>query len=238
MSACANTGATGAPRTRRNAMIATLFIHRLGLCSAAALLVGTTLLAQAPGGSPGMPQQQPQQPSTQPTTPSQQPEAGPSNSVQSMADQSFVSEAMQGSMAEVQLAQLAQQKSQSQDVKQFAQKMANDHTQMNQKWFDPVARQLNVSEPKSPSKKDKKLMAKLEGLNGDEFDKEYITAMLKDHQDDLKKFKQEADATQDPNLKQIATQGSTVISQHLQLAEQVAKNHNIPVEGGKEISSR
>ena len=56
--------------------------------------------------------------------------------------------------------------------------------------------------------------------------------MVKDHQDDLKKFKQEADATQDPTLKQIATQGSTVISQHLQLAEQVAKNHNIPVEGG------
>jgi putative membrane protein len=235
MSACANTGATGAPPTRRNAMIATRFTHRLGLCSAAALLAGATLLAQSPGGSPGMPQQQPQQP-TQSTMPSQQPDAGPSNSVQSMADQSFVSDAMQGNLAEVQLAQMAQQKSQSQDVKQFAQKLANDHTQMNQKWFDPVARQLNVSEPKSPSKKDKKLMAKLEGLNGDEFDKEYISAMLKDHQDDLKKFKQEADATQDPNLKQIATQGSTVISQHLQLAEQVAKNHNIPVEG--EISSR
>ena len=67
-----------------------------------------------------------------------------------MADQSFVSEAMQGNMAEVQLAQLAQQKSQSQDVKQFAQKMANDHTQMNQKWFDPsrqAAQRLRAQEP-------------------------------------------------------------------------------------------
>ncbi len=238
MPACTNTGAAGAPRTRRNAMIATRFTHRLGLCSAAALLAGATVLAQSPGGSPGMPQQQPQQPTqpTQSTMPSQTPDAGPSGSVQSMADQSFVSEAMQGNMAEVQLAQLAQQKSQSQDVKQFAQKLANDHTQMNQKWFDPLAKQLNVSEPKSPSKKDKKLMAKLDTLNGDEFDKEYIAAMVKDHQEDLKKFKQEADAAQDPTLKQIAQQGSTVISNHLQLAEQVAKNHNIPVEG--EISSR
>jgi putative membrane protein len=236
MSACANSGATGAPPTRRNAMIAIRFTHRIGLCSAAALLAGATLLAQTPGGSPGMPQQQPQQPTTQPTTPSQVPDAGPSNSVQSMADQSFVSEAIQGNLAEVQLAQLAQQKSQSQDVKQFALRLANDHTQMNQKWFGPEAKQLNVSEPKSPSKKDKKLMAKLEALNGDEFDKEYIAAMVKDHQEDLKKFKQEADAAQDPTLKQIAQQGSTVISNHLQLAEQVAKNHNIPVEG--EISSR
>jgi putative membrane protein len=219
-------------------MIANRFTRRLGLSSAAALLAGTTLLAQSPG-SPGMPQQ-PQQPSqqpSQPTMPSQTPEAGPASSAQNMADQSFVSETMQGNLAEVQLAQLAQQKSQSQDVKQFAQKLANDHSQMNQKWFEPVAKQLNVSEPKGPSKKDKKLMAKLEGLSGDEFDKEYITAMVKDHQDDLKKFKQEADGSQDPTLKQIAQQGSTVISQHLQLAEQVAKNHNIPVEGS-EISSR
>jgi putative membrane protein len=218
-------------------MIANRFTHRLGLCSAAALLAGATLLAQSPGGaSPGQPM--PQQPSQQPTQPTMQPDAGPASSAQSMGDQAFVSDAMQGNLAEVQLAQLAQQKSQSQDVKLYAQKMASDHQQMNQKWFEPVAKQLNVSEPKSPSKKDKKLMAKLEGLSGDEFDKEYITAMLKDHQDDLKKFKQEAEASQDPNLKQIATQGSTVISQHLQLAEQVAKNHNIPVEGGKEVSSR
>ena len=217
-------------------MIANRFTRSLGLSSAAALLAGATLFAQSPGGgSPSMPQQQPQQP-TQPSMPSQTTDAGPSSSAQSMADQSFISETMQGNIAEVQLAQLAQQKSQSQDVKQYAAKMANDHTQMNQKWFDPVARQLNVNEPKGPSKKDKKLMEKLQALNGDEFDKEYITAMLKDHQEDLKKFKQEADASQDPTIKQIAQQGSTVISSHLQLVEQIAKSHNIPVEG--EVSSR
>jgi putative membrane protein len=216
-------------------MIANRFPFRLGLCSATALLATATLLAQTGGSPGGAPQQPTPQQQTPSTMPSQQPDA---LSPQSMADQAFVSEAMQGNDADVQLAQLAQQKSQSQDVKQFAAKMANDHQQMNQKWFEPVAKQLSVSEPKGPSKKDKKLMAKLQGLNGDEFDKEYITCMLKDHQEDLKKFKQEADASQDPNLKQIATQGSIVISQHLQLAEQVAKNHNIPVENGKEVSSR
>jgi putative membrane protein len=218
-------------------MTANRFTFRLGLCSATALLAGATLLAQT-GGAPGAPQQPTPQQQT-PTTSMPSPADGaPASSGQSMADQAFVQEAMQGNDAEVQLAQLAQQKSQSQDVKQYAAKMANDHQQMNDKWFSPVAKQLNVSEPKGPSKKDKKLMAKLQGLNGDEFDKEYITCMLKDHQEDLKKFKQEADASQDPNLKQIATQGSTVISQHLQLTEQVAKNHNIPVENGKEVSSR
>jgi len=154
-----------------------------------------------------------------------------------MGDQSFVSEAMQGNLAEVQMAQLAQQKSQSSDVKQLAQKLASEHSQMNQKWFDPEAKALSVSVPKKPSKKEKKEIEKLQGLSGTDFDKEYLTATVKDQQKDLKSYKDESNSAQDPNVKQIAEMGTKVISEHLQVAEQVAKNHNIPLEGG-EVSSR
>jgi putative membrane protein len=139
----------------------------------------------------------------------------------------------------VQLGQLAEQKSQSNDVKQFAQKMVSDHTQMGEKWFKPVAKQMGVSEPKGPSKKDKKLIEKLQGLSGPQFDTEYIQAMVKDHKEDLKDFKSEAEMAQDPNVKQIATQGTNIIQQHLQLIEQIAQAHNVPLEGkSKEISSK
>ena len=148
-----------------------------------------------------------------------------------------MTKALEGGDAEVQLGQLAQQKSQSNDVKQFAQKMVSDHTQMADKWFKPVAQQLGVSEPKGPSKKDKKEIAKLQGMSGEDFDREYITMMVKDHQQDLKDFKDEAQVAQDPSLKQVAEQGSNIISQHLQLIEQIAKTHNVAVEGSKEMSS-
>lgn len=207
------------------------FSASLAFCSALALAASATLVAQNPGG---MPQQQPMPQQTQPNMPTTGTQNGPQPS---MGDQAFVSEAMQGNLAEVQLAQLAQQKSQSADVKQLAQKLESEHTQMNQKWFEPEAKALSVSEPKEPAKKDKKLMEKLQGLSGDEFDKAYITALLKDQEDNLKKYKEESGATQDPSLKQIAQLGAKVISQHVELAEQVAKNHNVPVEGG-EVSSR
>ena len=137
---------------------------------------------------------------------------------------------------EVQLGQLAQQKSESNDVKQFAQRMVNDHGQMGEKWLKPVAQQMGINEPNGPSKKDKKMMEKLQGLSGQDFDREYITMMVKDHQKDLKEFKEEANVAQDPGVKQIADKGSQVIEQHLQLIEQIAKAHNIDV-GGKEMSS-
>ena len=139
----------------------------------------------------------------------------------------------------MQLGQLAEQKSESNDVKQFAQKMVSDHSQMGDKWFKPVAKQMGVSEPKGPSKKDKKLIEKLQGLSGPQFDTEYIQAMLKDHKADLKDFQNEAQMAQDPSVKQIAQQGTEVIAKHLQMIEQIAQAHNVPVDGkGKEVSSK
>jgi putative membrane protein len=40
-------------------------------------------------------------------------------------------------------------------------------------------------------------------------------------------------------VKQIATQGTNIIQQHLQLIEQIAQAHNVPVEGKeKDVSSK
>jgi putative membrane protein len=219
-------------------MISRYNVKRLWLCSVPALLTGAAL-AQAPpsggGQQPSMPNQQPPS-STMPST-GATPETAPTG--QNFGDQEFVSKALEGGIAEVQLGQLAEQKSQSNDVKQFGQKMVSDHLQMAEKWLKPVAKQMSVSEPKGPSRKDKKLIEKLQGLSGQQFDTEYIQAMVKDHQQDLKDFKNEANVAQDPNVKQIAQQGSTIIQQHLQLIEQIAQVHNVPVEGkSKEISSK
>ena len=211
--------------------------YTLRLSAATTLLAGAVAFAQAPGTpqQPSMPQApspaSPGTPTTGNTGPGTYPSTAPTS--QDFAEKAFVTKALEGGAAEVQLGQLAQEKSQSNDVKQFGQKMVNDHGQMADKWLKPVAKQLGVSEPKGPSKKDKKEIAKLQGLSGDEFDREYITMMVKDHQQDLKDFKDEAQAAQDPNVKEIAQQGSSIISQHLALIEQIAKNHNIAVEGSK-----
>jgi putative membrane protein len=91
----------------------------------------------------------------------------------------------------------------------------------------PLAKQLGVSEPKGLSKQDKNLLATLEKLSGTEFDQTYIKAMVKDHQQDLKDFREEASMSQDPNVKKAAEQGQTVISEHLQMIEQIAQKHGV-----------
>jgi putative membrane protein len=139
-----------------------------------------------------------------------------------MADKAFVHDALEGGMAEVQLGQLALQKSSNDDVKQFAQKMIDDHTKLGDE-MKQVAVQMKLKVPDSPSKKDKSAIAKLQALNGDDFDKAYIKDMVKDHQQDLKDFKQEAQNTQSPDLKKVVNQGGQVIEEHLQMIQQIAR---------------
>jgi hypothetical protein len=126
--------------------------------------------------------------------------------------------------------------SESDDVKQFGQKMVEDHTQLGEQ-IKPIAQHLGVQEPKGPSKKDKQLIAKLEGLSGPQFDEAYIQAMVRDHKQNLKEFKNEAETAQNPALKQTAQQGAGVISQHLQLIEQIAQSHNVATEGKSKSST-
>ena len=197
--------------------------HCFSIGAATALLAGTAALAQMTQPPP-VPQPQ-EYPSTAPTG-------------QNFADRGFVAKAIEGNASQVQLGQLAERKSQSDDVKQLAQKLVSEHAQMNDKWFKPVGRQLGVSEPAGPSKKDKKIMEKLESLSGSEFDNQYLAMILKDHKQDLKQFQNEAKFAQDPNVKQIAEQAANVISQHLQMVEQVAKNHDVAVEESVKAPSK
>jgi putative membrane protein len=204
----------------------------------AALLIGTSAMAQMrPGeGSP------------QTTNPSANPNGNPNmtsadqmqqqqtQASGQMQDKAFVREAMEGGMAEVELGQLASQKASSDDVKQFGQKMVDDHSRLNDQ-MKAVAAQLGVNPPTKLSKKDAEEKAKLESLSGTQFDDAYIRMMLKDHKKDASEFKAEAQNAQVPAVQQAAQQGGQVIDQHLQMIEQIAQSHNITNGKGKMSSS-
>lgn len=149
-------------------------------------------------------------------------------------DKSFVKKALEGSMGEVQMGKLALDKSSNDQVKQFAQHMVDDHTKMIDQ-MKPVAEQLGVTVPDNPPSSEMKKMDKMKALNGDAFDKAYAKDMVADHKKDDKDFKQEAQTTQNSQLKDVVTQGDQVIQQHLQMAQQLNQQVN---GGGSNKSSK
>ena len=198
--------------------------------SAAVILAGATGFAQMqPGGGAGQSNPAAQQPQVQ--NPSATTQGVPTNGA-SMADQAFVSNVFESDVAQEELGQLAQQKSQSDDVKQLAQRMAENRAKLDDQ-LKPLADRLDVHKPSKPSKKVRQEMAKLETLSGPQFDEEYIRTVAKDNGRDVKDFNSEAQTAQDPNLQQAAKQDATVLAEHQQAVEQIAQTHNITLEAKK-----
>ncbi len=136
----------------------------------------------------------------------------------SKADKEFVTKAAEGGAAEVQMAQLAQQKSSDASVKTFAQAMIDDHTPANAK-LASIATSKGLTAPTEPSAAQQKMMAKLQGLDGAKFDHAYIAGQVKSHQTMLKLFEHEATNGKDTDLKAFAESTQPVIQKHITMAQ-------------------
>jgi len=122
-------------------------------------------------------------------------------------DKTFMRKAVKGGMMEVAMGKLASEQGQSADVKKFGERMVTDHSKANDE-LKSIAEKKGVKLPsKEPSKKWKS-------------DKDYMDAMLKDHEKDLAEFQKEAKEGTDPDLKEFAERTAKVIQEHLDLARE------------------
>jgi putative membrane protein len=147
------------------------------------------------------------------------------------ADQAFVTKAAQGGMAEVELGKLAQQKASSPEVKNFAQRMVDDHSKANDE-LKSIAEKKNITIPTAIDSKDKAEYNRLSKLSGTAFDRAYMDAMLKDHRTDVSEFQYEARAGQDADVRGFASKTLPTLQEHLKQAE--STNSAVATSGVKD----
>jgi putative membrane protein len=203
------------------------------LLGAATALCPAVLVAQSdPMIPPASQTQQPNRPGQTPTsTPSMQDSIGhPNDTAQEMQDKMFLRKAAEGGLAEVQLGKLAAEKASSQEVKDFGQKMVDDHTKLNND-MAPIADSMGAMLPKKMAKGDQAEYDKLSGMSGDDFDKEYLAYMVKGHHEDLREFRLESVRTSDPTLKAVVDKGAVVIREHMVMVDKLARAKGVPTPG-------
>jgi len=144
--------------------------------------------------------------------------AADAKSTLSSSDRKFMEKAAEGGMAEVQLGSLAKQRGSSDEVKKFGAQMTQDHAKAGDE-LRAIATSKGVALPSSLDRDAQAEMNKLSRLKGDEFDREYMQHMVKDHQKDVKEFQKAAKEARDPEVKGFAAKTLTVIEGHLQLAQ-------------------
>jgi len=134
----------------------------------------------------------------------------------------FAKEAAIGGMAEVELGKLAKDKGSSDAVKQFGQRMVDDHSKANDE-LKSVAKQKNIDLPTSLDAKHQAVVDRLSKLSGAEFDRAYSSEMLKDHEQDVKEFQKEANSGIDPDMKNFASKTLPTLQEHLKMAKDMNK---------------
>jgi putative membrane protein len=130
---------------------------------------------------------------------------------------SFAMKAADGGMAEVELGRLASQKASNDRVKQFGQKMVDDHSKANND-LKQAASQEGIELPADVSAKHKQKMEKLSALSGAAFDKAYMDEMVRDHVEDVKEFEKASKAPGDSPVKKFAASTLPTLKDHLQMA--------------------
>ena len=136
----------------------------------------------------------------------------------------FIKEAIQGNLAEVQVGQLAQEKGASQGVKDFGGTLAADHQTANQSAMQ-TAQQMNVTPPDKPGVKQQAVYTKLSALSGDQFDRQFIKDMVKDHKKDIAKYQKEARGN--GPAADYAKQILPKLREHLKIAEDLERGEHV-----------
>jgi len=145
----------------------------------------------------------------------------------SSRDRTFVMQAGQLGMMEVELGRLAVQRGSSAGVKQYGQEMVEEHTRANEELMQ-LAMQKKVELPTEMSTENTAMIARLSELSGTSFDTAYKQAMIDSHNQAIALFQAQSQQGQDPQLKAWATQKLPNLQAHLEMVNQMLADTSQP----------
>jgi putative membrane protein len=137
------------------------------------------------------------------------------------ADRGFISQAAYSGLAEVELGQLAREKSTNARVTDFGRMMVEEHTQANQDLVN-IATSKGITPPTSPDPGRRAVSDMLAELSGPDFDRQYIPQQLADHEVALTLFEGQAERGQDVELRQFARRYQPVIQRHVEMLRRMS----------------
>jgi putative membrane protein len=150
----------------------------------------------------------------------------------SSSDRQFMMKAAMSGMEEVEMSRLAAQHAASDAVKQFAQRMIDDHTRANTELMQ-LAASKGVTLPTAPDAKLQAELAKMGALNGADFDRSYIReAGVKEHEKAAKLMQRASTGAADTDLRAFAAKTLPVVQEHLTMARSMSTGMGHGGHGG------
>jgi putative membrane protein len=154
-----------------------------------------------------------------------------------LSDQQFVTQASATGLAAVNLAQMALEQSNNADVKKLAQHILEEHKKANQ-LLNSLADKHRILPAQEMDAKHRTLVERLAQLRGADFDRAFLDALMKDHQEAVSLFEQESKNGKDKELMEFASKTLSTLKEHLDMAHKALghdkEDKGTPKEGSKE----
>jgi predicted outer membrane protein/sporulation protein YlmC with PRC-barrel domain len=142
------------------------------------------------------------------------------------ADQQFVEKAAIGNQFEIQAAQIALQKSGSDQVKQLAQRIMDDHEKAGDQ-LEQIVQDLGTQAPTELDQEHQQQIQALQDAPEDQFNEVYVPGQIRAHEETIQLFQKQAEQGQDQQLKQFAQETLPALEDHLEMAQSAAQELNI-----------
>lgn len=137
-------------------------------------------------------------------------------------EEKMIKQLAEANMAEINAGKLAQDKAQSEEVKSFAKKMVDDHTKALDD-LKQIAQSKGVTLPTEPNKQQMAMEKKLEGLSGEQFDRQYMKQAGDRSHKQTHQLLQKAAKAEDTDLKNYATKTIAAVEGHQQMAKETER---------------
>lgn len=132
-----------------------------------------------------------------------------------MATEDFVRKAAIANQFEIESSQLALDKAQDAKVKQFAQRMIDEHTKTGKDMETALqSESKDIALPDKLDTKHQKMLDKLQSASDARFDSQYLSAQKDAHKEAVKLFSNYSKKGQDPALKEFAAQTLPGLKDH------------------------
>jgi putative membrane protein len=135
-------------------------------------------------------------------------------------DRDFVENQIADGQAEIALGQLASQRASNPAVREFGEMMVRDHQKAGDE-LKQLASKHNIQLNASIDDEHNDLRERLSKLSGAEFDREYMKAMVEDHEEAVNDTQEKAERGDNSEIKQWASKTLPVLQQHLERAKQI-----------------
>jgi len=136
-------------------------------------------------------------------------------------DARFVQTQTENNMAEFQAAQLALQRSQNQNVRNFAQKMITDHTYVQDTLNQIAQMHPHLPLPQTLTEQNREVLDQLARLNGPAFDRAYMNTMVQANSVMIGELNSQLTHGWDQHISAWVQNTRPILLQHSDVAQQV-----------------